>query len=329
MTLNIPSLPYPEHMQVVPHSDRPASQSPCSVIMVSYHTGPVLVESLRAALTQAQVSEVILVDNGNNKATLDSLRALAQDDGRLKIITGHGNVGFARGCNIGARRATGDHLLLLNPDCVLRPGVIRRGTEVFANHPDAAALTVRIENLDGSEQRGGRRNLMTPWTCLVEQFRLDRWMPDHPYFQRMNLNETAPFDEVTPVPCISGAFMMVPRLTYEQLGGMDEDYFLHVEDVDFCMRIQKAGGVILYVPDAAVTHVKSTSKVFPLVVEWHKSVSANTYFWKHFRPQYPDLVLRIISVALYVRLVVRVIPLTIRWLSDTIFGAPDPNAPQA
>ena len=163
MTFKINSLPDADRMQIVPYTDRPASQSPCSVIMVSYHTGPVLVESLRAALTQAQVSEVILVDNGNNKATLDSLRALAQDDGRLKIITGHGNVGFARGCNIGARRATGDHLLLLNPDCVLRPGVIRRGTEVFANNPDAAALTVRIENLDGSEQRGGRRNLMTPY----------------------------------------------------------------------------------------------------------------------------------------------------------------------
>lgn len=326
MKLDIKKLPDTDHTQVVPYRDHavagPATTagavkdaaSSCSIIMVSYYTGPVLIDSIRAALTQAQITEVVLVDNGNSRATLDSLTSLAEDDRRLKIVTGHGNVGFSKGCNMGARAATGRHLLLLNPDCVLRPGVIRRSIEVMAAHPEASALTVRIENTDGTEQRGGRRNLMTPWTCLVEQFRLDRWMPEHPYFQRMNLNETAPFDDVTAVPCISGAFMMVRRGVYESLGGMDEDYFLHVEDVDFCMRIQKMGGVILYVPDAAVTHVKSTSRVFPLVVEWHKSVSATKYFHKHFRPQYPNFVLRMISVALFGRLVVRSIPLTFQWL---------------
>jgi len=303
-------------------SDGYLSDATCSVVMVSYHTGPVLIESLRACLTQAQVDRVILVDNGNQPETLDSVRALAGDDRRVVIVSGHGNVGFSRGCNIGARHATGNYLLLLNPDCVLRPGVIRRGIDVFADHADAAALTVRIENTDGTEQRGGRRNLMTPWTCVVEQFRLDRLMPHHPHFQRMNLNETEPLAQVTPVPCISGAFMLMPRHVFDAVGGMDEDYFLHVEDVDFCMRLQKRGGLILYVPDAAVTHVKSTSHVFPLVVEWHKSVSATKYFRKHFRPQYPDFVLRIIELALFARLAIRSVPLTFRWLRHELFGRP-------
>lgn len=277
-----------------------------------------LIDSLRAALDQEGADAVVLVDNGNSVETRSAVDALAASDQRLRIIRGHGNVGFARGCNLGAKAATGSHMLLLNPDCMLRPGVVMRGLQVLADEPGAGALTVRIENTDGTEQRGGRRNLMTPWTCLVEQFRLDRLMPNHPHFQRLNLNETEPLTEITPVQCISGAFMLMPRAVYDRVGGMDEDYFLHVEDVDLCLRIQKSGGAILFVPDASVTHVKGTSRVFPLVVEWHKSVSVAKYFSKHFRPQYPDLALRLISMAIFLRLAVRAVPLTLTWVSERL-----------
>lgn len=290
----------------------------CSVVIVSYRTGPVLIDSLRAALDQEAVDAVVLVDSGNSAETRRAVDGLAAADKRLRILRGHGNVGFARGCNLGVAAATGSHLLLLNPDCMLRPGVVARGLHVMADNPGTGALTVRVENTDGTEQRGGRRNLMTPWTCLVEQFRLDRLMPNHPHFQRLNLNEAEPLTEITPVQCISGAFMLMPRTVYERVGGMDEDYFLHVEDVDLCLRIQKAGSSILYVPDAAVTHVKGTSRVFPLVVEWHKSVSVAKYFGKHFRPQYPDLALRLISLAIFMRLAVRAVPLTMGWLLERL-----------
>ena len=255
MALNIQPLPNSEHAQLVPYrtkaavstrtsqaADRPGSIGTCSVVIVSYRTGPVLIDSLRAALEQDAVDTVVLVDNGNAAETRRAIDALAAADNRLRVIRGHGNVGFARGCNIGVKTGTGSHILLLNPDCVLRPGVVSRGLQVLANHADASALTVRIENTDGTEQRGGRRNLMTPWTCLVEQFRLDRLMPNHPHFQRLNLNETEPLTEITPVECISGAFMLMPRAVYDRVGGMDEDYFLHVEDVDLCFRIQETGG---------------------------------------------------------------------------------------
>ena len=290
----------------------------CSAVIVSYRTGPVLIDSLRAALDQEAVDAVVLVDNGNSAETRRAVDDLAATDKRLRILRGHGNVGFARGCNLGVAAATGSHLLLLNPDSMLRPGVVARGLQVMADNPGTGALTVRVENTDGTEQRGGRRNLMTPWTCLVEQFRLDRLMPNHPHFQRLNLNEAEPLTEITPVQCISGAFMLMPRAVYDRVGGMDEDYFLHVEDVDLCLRIQKAGSSILYVPDAAVTHVKGTSRVFPLVVEWHKSVSVAKYFGKHFRPQYPDLALRLISLAIFMRLAVRAVPLTLGWLLERL-----------
>lgn len=307
-------------------STSPAADSPrepvrahaCTVVVVSYRTGSVLLESVAAALRQDGVRSVVLVDNGNSAETRTAIDALASEDKRLIVLRGQGNVGFSRGCNLGVRYAKTAYVLLLNPDCVLRPGVVKRVFSVFDDAPQAAMATVRIENPDGSEQRGGRRNLMTPWTCLVELFRLDRLMPNHPHFQRLNLNEAEPLDKVTAVQCISGAFMMMPTETYNALGGMDEDYFLHVEDVDLCMRVAKSGREILYVPDAAVTHVKGTSRVSPFTVEWHKSVSATKYFRKHFRPQYPDLMLRIISVAIFARLAVRAVPITLAWIGERL-----------
>ena len=299
---------------------QPVRAHSCTVVIVSYRTGPVLLESVTAALQQDGVRSVVLVDNGNAAETRRLMDALAERDKRLIVIRGQGNVGFSKGCNLGVRYARTAYVLLLNPDCVLRPGVIHRVFAVFDESPRAAMATVRIENPDGTEQRGGRRNLMTPWTCLVEMFRLDKLMPNHPQFQRLNLNEDEPLAEVTPVQCISGAFMMVPTETYNALGGMDEDYFLHVEDVDFCMRVAKTGRDILYVPDAAVTHVGGTSRVSPFTVEWHKSVSAMKYFRKHFRPQYPDLILRVISVAIFARLAVRAVPITLAWIGSRLGG---------
>jgi len=313
-------VPLPPRPEFRPVSVEPRAEAKsCSVVVVSYKTGPVLLDCLKSVLRQPDVSQLILVDNGNSRAMMRQLNALADENPQLEIITGHGNVGFSRGCNIGARRARGRYLLLFNPDSMIGENVLANALDVFDDYPDASLITVRLENPDGTEQRGGRRNLMTPWTCLVEQFRLDRLAPNHPHFKRLNLNESEPFTDVTKVQCISGAFMLMPKSTYDDLGGMDEDYFLHVEDVDFCMRIEKSGGSIYYVPHISAVHQQGTSRVYPGFVEWHKSSSFAKYFFKHFQPQYPKPLLNIFAAAIYTRLVLRLVPMTLRWMFELVF----------
>ena len=290
----------------------------CSVIIVSYKTGGILLDCLKSVFQQVLVKQVILIDNGNTRTLMQQVNMLADEEPRLEIITGQGNVGFSSGCNLGVRRARNDYILLLNPDSIMNNGVISKALDVFTSRPDASVITVKIENQDGSEQRGARRNLITPWTCVVEQFRLDRLAPNHPHFERLNLNETKPFDNISSVQCISGAFMLMPKKVYNDLGGMDEKYFLHVEDVDFCMRVEKAGGIILYDPHVKVMHQKSSSDVFPGFIEWHKAKSFCTYFDKHFRNQYPKWILNIFATAIYVRFGLRLIPTTISWLFNRI-----------
>ena len=108
--------------------------------------------------------------------------------------------------------------------------------------------------------------------------------------------------------------MLMPKAVYTDLKGMDEEYFLHVEDVDFCMRVEKNGGTILYVPSVSVMHQKSTSGVYPGFIEWHKSRSFCTYFRKHFHKQYPSWTLKLFSSAIYTRFLLRLFPLTLSWL---------------
>lgn len=295
----------------------------CSVIIVSYRTGPILISCLRSVLLQDGLHQLILVDNGNTTKLMREVQDLALEFSQLEILSGHGNIGFAAACNLGAKRVSGQFMLLLNPDCVMPKSSLRMALSVFADRPDASVISARIENANGTEQRGGRRNLMTPWTCLVELFRLDRIAPNHPQFKRLNLNETEPDRGITVIQCTTGAFMLMRSQTYFDLNGMDEDYFLHVEDVDFCMRLAKSGGRILYVPDIRVMHLKSTSRVSPISIELYKTKSVIIYFRKHFKPAYSDLLLNLIAISIYSRFLVRSIPMTTAWFIRKLYGLSD------
>ncbi len=294
----------------------------CSVVLVSYRTGPVLLECLGSVLRQNGVREVILVDNGNPPGLLAEVDRLAAADARLVVMTGHGNVGFAHGCNLGVARTTQPTLLLLNPDAVLGPGVIEAALDALAGREDVALATVRLLNTDGTEQRGCRRNLLTPCRCVVEQLRLASLIPG---LSGINLNTAPVPDHPVEVPCISGAFMLMPRDTWELTGGMDEGYFLHVEDVDFCLRLRRGGGRILYIPGVSVTHVQGTSQASPMVVEWHKARSLVRYFFTHFRSGWQAPVLPLIAVLVQLRFVAIAPARTLVWMLRKSRGVHPPS----
>ncbi|MEM1381254.1 MAG: glycosyltransferase family 2 protein [Pseudomonadota bacterium] len=272
-----------------------------SVVMVTYHTGAILWESLASALDAEGVSEVVVVDNGNPAEVTEKLLAMSRENARLSVITGHGNEGFGRACNRGAASARGEYFLFLNPDALLPKAgaveLLRCGQE---DGSDDWAAGPRLDNPDGTEQQGSRRAILTPWNAFVEASRAYRLMPNHPYFKRFNDHEAAPLAEPTAVPCLSGAAFLVPRSTWEKLGGFDPRFFLHVEDVDFFVRLSKAGGRAIFVPSARVVHHKSSSEVDPLFVERRKKQSLNLYFATHFKDVYPPGFLTLLRGMLWV-----------------------------
>jgi len=249
-----------------------------SVVMVVYMTGAALGESLAWALKDAGVHELLVVDNGSTPEDMVYLRQLAERDERVKLLTGQGNIGFARAANLGARTATGDVVVFLNPDAFLQPDCVARLVAEIETRPSPCIVGARVLNTDGTEQRGARRGDITPFNALLSLSGLARQRA----LKRFEVHweaERVPHAAVE-VPTISGACFAMRREDFEAVHGFDEKYFLHVEDVDLCWRVRKAGGEVLFHPKAEVVHLGHTSHVSPLRVEFHKGVGLARYFRK-------------------------------------------------
>lgn len=265
-----------------PTPDFLSSRRPVSVVMVVYMTGASLDESVERVLKDPLVDEFVIVDNGSSGADAAGLRALAERDPRVVLLTGHGNVGFARGANLGARRARGDLLVFLNPDAFLQPRCIAELVREIEGRPVPTIVGGRVLNPDLTEQRGARRGDITLMTAILSVSRLAHRVPAWRRHEVHWESEPVP-DQATPVPTISGACFCLRREDFDCLQGFDEKYFLHVEDVDLCWRVRQMGGRVLFHPKAEVIHLGHTSQTSPLRVEFHKGVGLARYFRKRAR----------------------------------------------
>jgi len=250
-----------------------------SVVMVVYMTGEALEQSLACVLADPLVDELVVVDNGSPAGEAAQLRALAARDSRVVLKTGHGNVGFARGANLGAQAAKGDVLVFLNPDAFLQPGCVAALAREVEGRPSPCIVGGRVLNADRTEQRGARRGEITPFSALMSMSGLAKLAPAWGRYEVHWEGDTLP-GQAAPTPTISGACFCMRREDFDQVGGFDEGYFLHVEDVDLCWRVRQAGGEVLFHPKAEVVHIGGTSQTSPLKVEFHKGVGLARYFRK-------------------------------------------------
>ena len=248
-------------------------------VIVTYHTGDVLWDCLQEAVRQCD--RVVVVSNGN---PAEVERRLAEE-GRWDLLSGHGNIGFASAVNRGAEGMGEDHILVLNPDAVMRGDCVARLVEVAKGLPVPAVVGARLVDETGTELRGSRRRALTPWTL----------------FRGLNLHRRPLPSEPLEVGAVSGAAMLLSRESWEALRGFDTHYFLHVEDLDICRRAAKLSGGAVFVPDAEVVHPGSTSDVASWVVETHKYMGLRRYFTRH-NPVWGRLVLVPIYLAFRARM---------------------------
>lgn len=277
--------------------------SPITTIIVNYNAGPVLVESISAVIDQT--NEVILVDNDSQDQSLALVEARFAQDTRVKIIRNGANLGFAKACNIGARAASQPFLFFLNPDCICAPESLTRLYHTLLQNPQAGMAGGLLLNPDGTEQAGGRRLTPTPGRTLVRSFGLQRLAKRWPeLLVDFNLHQQPLPAAPIAVEAISGACMLVKPEALAQVGLWDEGYFLHCEDLDWCMRFRRAGWEILFVPDAPFSHDQGTcSKSRPLFVEWHKHKGMSRFYRKFFRRDYSIGLLWLVISAIWVRFV--------------------------
>lgn len=279
-----------------------ATSIPLACVIVNYNVGSLLEDCVKSWLKSAPGAPLVIVDNASTDGSLDFISSLSGTD-TVSVIHNPRNVGFSVAVNQGFRSVTSDLMLLLNPDCLLTPEAIANMVAVFDGKPRIGVVGPLLLNPDGSEQAGGRRAVPTPWRSLVRAVGLSRLGKRYPrLFSDFLLHAQCIPDQPIEVEAISGACMLVRREALDDVGLLDEGYFLHCEDLDWCMRFRQKEWGILFAPDAKIVHHKGAcSRSRPIFVEWHKHKGMLRFYRKFFRHQYPGVLMWLVAVGVWLR----------------------------
>ena len=253
-----------------------------SALVVTYYPGRVIKECLAALVEENGVDEIVVINNGNHEEDrLWLAEFIVPDRMTYKFIDGHGNVGFATGINMGAREASHERLLIINPDAVIKIPSTHHLEAARANRSAPTLVGGKIFYPSGIEQRGGRRELLTPRRALVTYLGLYRLEGLFSGFRSLHREKDPEPEGPVSMPVISGALCYISAEDFWMIDGLDEGYFLHVEDIDICRRIAEAGGEVVYTPLGSAMHYGSTSQVSKIFVEKNKAKGLSRYFTKN------------------------------------------------
>ena len=257
-----------------------------SIVIVSYNTR----ELLRSCLNSIYASqgdfgyEVSVVDNCSH----DNSATMVRDEfPQVRLIVSETNNGYAWANNQGLRHSTGRYVLLLNPDTLLPPDALQGMLDFMDSHPQAGATGPQLVREDGSLDLACRRSFPSPEVSVYRMVGLSKLFPKNRRFARYNLTFLSP-DEVTEVDSVVGAFMMVRREAMEQVGLLDENFFLYGEDLDWAYRIKQAGWKIYYNPQVTVLHYKrEATKQNRLKARYEFYRSMYLFHQKHYARNIP------------------------------------------
>ncbi len=272
-----------------------------STIIVNYNSGAFLTKCVHSALPH--VREIILVDNASSDGSIALCLSNFPNQPKLKVIRNNANIGFAAACNIGVQNASQEYLFFLNPDCILEVNAVSEMLHVLESDAGIAMAGGLLMHPDGTEQGGGRRAIPTPWRSFVRAFGLSRFAHRWPrLFFDFHLHKQPLPAHPIEVEAISGACMLVKRGAITDVGLWDEGYFLHCEDLDWCMRFRQKGWKIMFVPSARVMHAQGVcGRSRPIFVEWHKHRGMVRFYHKFFRHQYPGLMMGLVTIGVWLR----------------------------
>ena len=218
-----------------------------SIVIVSYNVRQLLVQcidSVRKALAGLD-GEIVVVDNCSKDDTQVYLETNYPD---VRLLANQENVGFARANNQAIRQSDSDYVLLLNPDTLVNENTIRETIAFMDAHPEAGGAGVRMLTREGTPAPESRRAIPTPWVAMLKMLGITR------RYYMSNL----PWDEPCRIEVVSGAYFMLRRKAIEQVGLLDEDFFMYGEDIDLSYRLLKGGWQNWYLP-FDIVHFKGGS----------------------------------------------------------------------
>ena len=248
------------------------------VIIVNYNAGDTLHRCVESILASTGVTvRCIIVDNASQDGSIDFCQQYSSDE--LVLLSNQCNLGFSVAVNQGVALSQGAWLMLLNPDVIVPAGSLSQLLQqAHSTAGRIGALGCVVRNPDGSEQRGCRRDFPTPAKTLAHAVGLQHVFPA---LQFNHTGRSLPAT-VQAVEAISGSCMLLSRAAYDEIGGFDERYFLHFEDLDYCVRLQRHQWQTLFVPTVAIEHAQGVSSArTPVQVVLHKHKSMLRFFYQH------------------------------------------------
>ncbi len=280
-----------------------------SVIIVSWNTCQLLdrcLETLTAELKKQQLfgtdSEIYVIDNASADG---SAKMVEQKYPQFKLIANKENLGFAKANNQALKQVTGQYILLLNPDTEIRPGALGALMEFLDSHPKTAVIAPQLLNTDGSVQVSCRA-FPSFIGMFAELSGISRFMPPGSKLRDYKMLDWHHDDE-RQVDQPEGACLLIRKEVFDQVGFLDEDYFMLFEEVDWCYRVKQAGWQIWFTPSAQVIHhmgqsIKQVKE--KMILSSHKGMYR--YWHKHHRygKEYGDaIVCGALMLLAYVRIV--------------------------
>ncbi len=243
-----------------------------SIIIVSWNTKEILRNCLRSVYEQAgPISfEVFVVDNASSDG---SAQMVENEFPQVCLIRNAENRGFAAANNQAMARAMGRYILLLNPDTIVLNGAIAKTVSFADAHREAGVIGCKILGSDRTLQRSCS-TYHSPLNLLILTFGLHRLFPRSRFFGRGRMTWWD-YGSVREVQTVSGCFMLVRREAINQIGLMDERFFMYTEEMDWCWRMWSKGWKVIYFPNAEIVHLGGSSSALTwetMILEQRRSL---------------------------------------------------------
>lgn len=251
-----------------------------SIVIICWNDWKVIEDCLRSIVegTRKIEYEVIVSDNGSTDGSIARIRAQFP---AVRVIENGANLGFAKGNNSGIREAKGEYVLILNPDTIVHDGSLDNWIEFADSHLEAGAFGCRVLNPDGTYQRSAR-----PFPTSSRYLIAALWLRPLGYLGGMTLSdeyEGWKGNTEREIDWQSGCCVLFRGALLKQLGGFDERFFYHFEEVDLCRRVWEAGYRIRFTPRVSITHLGGQSVGrFPIRFALETNRNRYRYFYKHF-----------------------------------------------
>jgi len=251
-----------------------------SVIIITYKEREMLRKCLQSVFASVTdyTFEVIVTDSNSEDGSVEMVQ---RDFPLAKVLDNRVNLGFSKGNNVAIKQAQGRYVLLLNADTTVLPYTLDLSLKYMDEHSDVGAMGCKVLLPNGQLDKACRRRFPNPMNSFFRLFGLKKFS---------NYNIDVPVDQEMEVDAIMGAYFFTRRSVIDQVGMLDEEFFMYGEDLDWCWRIKEAGHKIVYYPTAQITHYKyGASKNIPFkAIRWAHT-AMKIFYRKHYAPDYNAL----------------------------------------